>query len=138
MGRSVDVNWKKYCNIPWEYEGREYPNLDCWGLIRYFYKEEFDIELPALVGVHSSSDLDGVDQLVEKSGISYNHPLVQTDNPRPGDVILFNILGHPIHVGIYVDSTRFLHTGQGATSSVVVSFRNWKKRVDSYYTQPEN
>lgn len=125
--------FSKYVGVPWEHKGRE-GGLDCWGLVRLFYQQEYSIKLPLHSTVYSNDDGQITHKLAKDANVYTNHPLYETNNPKPGDIILFRILGHPIHVGIYISEREFLHT-QRSSGSVITNFRNWRKRIVGFYTR---
>lgn len=131
------VNWNQYVGIPWVHRGRELDintGLDCYGLVRLFYKQEYDIILPKWDVIISSDNPQVTDNLVKSNGVEHDHPFIETTKPNTGDVVLMNILGFPVHVGIFVNNKYLLHSRQQSSLSEIVSFDKWSKRVDGYYT----
>ena len=85
--------------------GRTFPNLDCWGLIVDFYREQLGIQL------NEYTDLDskcmGKGFMKERDSGRF----VETKEPENGDVIAFFSNARLYHVGIYING-RILHTSQ--------------------------
>ena len=129
------MNTTKYIGIPFKGGGRELDGLDCWGLVRAFYRDELNIQLPSFDSSYNITD----DQRIAELIAQYSEGWDQVDVPVAGDVVLFKIFGEPVHLGIMLDNTQFLHIREGGDSVVenVVSVR-WKKRVSGYFRYNQN
>jgi len=110
--------------------GLSYSAFDCYELVQLFYKKVFCIELDTLYQVKPSST--EAKNLVKSNLENFN----KVTKPQFGDIIILKILGLPVHVGIYIDNERFLHTRE-KTGSVLERTNNWKKRILGYYRWPE-
>lgn len=75
--------------------------LDCVGLIRYAYdyKEELDLRLYSKV-LTGESLIHGAKEL----------GFVETNTPKPADVLIWEYSGHPYHTGIYTENNRCIHS----------------------------
>lgn len=123
--------YDKYIGIPYLEHGRSSTGVDCWGLVRLFYKQEFDIDLPSYVEEYTGSYDPKLSETIE----TYSNNWTKTVAPKPGDVCLFNILGEPTHVGIYLGETKFLHVRQNQTSVIESTQRPiWRNRLEGIYT----
>lgn len=124
------MSYNKYIGLPYASNGRDESGIDCWGLVRLFYKQEYNIDLPSYTedysGAYDTRILDMMDQ--------YKNNWSQVETPEPGSVIVFNILGEPFHVGIYIGEGKFIHARDGKDSVVEsVESPKWKKRIEGYY-----
>lgn len=121
---------EKYIGLPYKDNGRDTNGIDCWGLARLFYKEQLNIELPSYSDQYIGATNSNTKELILTHRDSWE--LVQ--DPKPGDLVLFNILGEPTHIGIYLGNNQFLHVREGY-DSVVESTQsgNWAKRIAGYY-----
>lgn len=136
------IDWNKYVGIPWVYRSRDISNggLDCHGLVVYFYKNEFNIDIPKFQDVTSSNNAEDVyskacDNFAYES---HNLTLVE-DECKTGDVALINIFGYPIHVGIVVaDGKKLLHSRSSSGMSEIVLMEKWYRRVNGYYRSKNN
>ena len=130
-------NWSKYVGIRYVHRGRNLSTdggLDCYGLVRHWYKQELGIVLPEWYVLDSDIKPAEIEQSLETNQIHNQNPLVETSSPSMGDVILLRVLGHPVHVGIYIDQTYFLHTRCAASMSEIARMDKWRNKVDAYYT----
>ena len=117
------INWNNYLEIP-------YDELDCWRLARRFYFNEYGVELPEFTSVYYNNDAGKLDEEIHQNKI--RDLFIQVSNRQPGDLILFRMLGHPIHVGICVNTKKFLHTQQGLKSTIA-DYDKWRSRVEGFY-----
>ena len=67
------------------------------------------------------------------------HKFKQVDNPKHGDIILINLMGRPIHIGVALDNKTMIHTIK--SSGVVIedfSGVKWNKRIEGFYRAIQN
>jgi hypothetical protein len=124
------MNYDKYIGLPYLENGRTEAGVDCWGLARLFYRDQFDIELPS----YSDKYNGGQDPAIVSAINTHIDNWEQLSTPNIGDLCLFNILGEPTHVGIYVGDNKFLHSREGK-DSVIESLDSikWKNRFQGFY-----
>lgn len=119
----------KYIGLPFEPFGRDESGLDCWGLVRLFYRNEFNVELPDLNGYDSVKDHKAISGLVETE-----KPKWEKAQPEFGHVIVFNMAGRPVHVGVVIDTLRMLHIQTGKNSCLErFTSPRWKNRIEGVY-----
>lgn len=85
--------------------GREYPYLDCWGMIVDVYREILGIKL------HDYTDLTQRDM---SKGLMYEREsgrFAEVKEPQDYDIVAFFINGRLYHVGLWIGG-RILHTSQ--------------------------
>lgn len=124
--RSID----KYIGIPYKSRGRG-ESLDCWGLVRCIYKDEFNITLPNLDGYDDSENGEQVQNVVETESFKNWTKIV---SPLPFSVVVFRMGRHCSHVGVMLDAVHFLHALKNRNSCVErIDKAQWEKRVDGFY-----
>lgn len=119
----------RYIGLPYLSRGRSEEGIDCYGIIIKFYKECLGIDLPDYVNEHSSSD-DSVLVTVTRRSADLSAWIPQ-EKPQFGDVIVFIVMGHPLHVGMYLADGDFLHCLQGR-NSCIENLDKWGKRVQKF------
>ena len=131
------MKYNKYIGLPYAANGRDESGIDCWGLVRLFYKQEFNIDLPSYTGEYDGAYDTRILQMVAE----YKNNWEQPSEPEVGSVIVFNILGEPFHVGVYIGEGKFIHAREGMDSVIEsVNSPKWAKRVEGYYkysTKPQ-
>jgi hypothetical protein len=128
--------YNNYVGIPYQNKGRDRSGVDCWGLVRLVYKQEYGVDLPSFAESYENS----IGELIEEAVNENKESWYLTDKPETGDIILFNILGHDSHLGIYVGNNYFLHAAEGAKHSVIEKLTSvsWSRRIRGYYRYREN
>lgn len=129
------MQWNKYVGIPYLDKGRDPTiGLDCWGLSRYVYSEEFNIQLPDFSGEYTGDDTKRISELISIHKESWE----KVEEPKPGHLILFRILGEDIHVGIYIGNNKFLHSIEGQYSAIErLDGHAWKNRISGFFKYTE-
>lgn len=112
--------------------GREYTfgNNDCYSLVRDYYKQELNIELPTTIFEENwwNKGLDYFKDLYESFGF------VQVDSPQKHDIIVFKMLAQVSnHCGIYLGEDIFLHHAVNRLSCRESVNSVWRKYIAGYY-----
>ena len=126
----------KYVGLPYLANGRTTAGLDCWGLVVLVYCEELGIQLPSLATEYMGTNPDNstIIDLVTQTKEAWE----QVTDPKLGDVCVFNILGEPIHVGIYIGEQKFLHVREGEYSVIEsLDSYKWNRRLEGTYRYVE-
>jgi cell wall-associated NlpC family hydrolase len=105
-----------FVGIPYV-EGTEDParGVDCWQLVRLFYREQLGKEIPNYMAFYRATfdKVDAQSVLVNARG-----DWERVASPAYGDLLLFRSTGAPWHVGICLDGRLMLHADEG-TGSVI-------------------
>ena len=126
-----------YIGIPFKYKGRTTDGIDCWGLVRLIYSNEYNITLPSFSSDYSENDYDRISELI----VQYKEGWEPIEKPVEGSLVLFRIMGAETHVGIAVSDTHFVHAREGYDSAIEsFSSPSWSKRVVGHfkYNQKSN
>lgn len=128
----LEAGWANgYVGLPWLDCGRDAYGLDCWGLVRLIYEEQFGIELPTLSGRYADTrDGESIAALYETERCDW----IERPGPASGDVVAFRIAGIPLHVGVVVDARSFLHAWvERGTCLDRLTSPAWRPRVLGFY-----
>lgn len=120
----MNKGWENsYVGIPYKYSGRDKEGLDCWGLVRLVYKEQFNIDLPSFTDVDT---LEKQAETIAKAQEGWN----KVDIEKAGDVVVFNIMGQPTHVGMIVRPGYFIHSFENQDVRIErLDSPKWNKRL---------
>lgn len=120
-------DYSKYIGIPFEYGGRDYNKLDCYGLVMLLYKELHGIEVPDVI---SPSFMADIADLVACEKLKWTPAPIEE-----GSVIIFNIKGYGAHVGYVIGPDRMIHTWE-KTGGVTIErlSLSWEHRILGSYT----
>lgn len=127
------MNLRPYLNIPWRKAARGPDTFDCWGLLQYFYKEEFGFE------VNGYPEVDPMDitKLLPKIEGEIEEDWVPLSAPVHGCTVAMGKKERIHHVGVYlqVDGGLTLHTMNGGASilSPMKSLRSFGYRTIKFY-----
>ena len=128
--------YNKYIGIPYQNKGRDSSGVDCWGLVRLVYSEQYNINLPSFSDNYVSESTEIIQELIAQ----YKEGWDATTEPQQGDIILFKVLGTLSHVGIYLGNNSFMHAREGVGTVVIESTTShqWQKRIAGYYKYSKN
>ena len=110
--------------------GIPYKEKDCWDIIKLFYKYAYDVDLSEFDIV--PQDREGNANQINKKSILFK----EIEEPCLGDIILFRVLGHNSHVGVYLSKRHFLHT-LSKTGCIIDQLSTWKRRIKGIYRWPQ-
>lgn len=129
------MKFEKYIGIPYVDKGRDASGLDCYGLVRLIYKNEYQIDLPNLTAQYELDDNAGIEDLVAQQKEGWE---LSNEPAQEGDVVVFKIFGHDTHVGVAVSPTHFIHVRENQDSAIEsLSAHKWSKRITGFYKYSE-
>lgn len=128
-----------YVGIPYNAHGRSREGLDCWGLVCLVFREVFGLGLPSYDDAPGQEDAHAAAGYLEARRLeeSRDWAMVSPLYARMGDLIVFRLCGVPVHVGIVLDDTSFLHCSE-FVDVAIDSWRGvkWGCRIDAVYRHP--
>lgn len=123
--------------IPFIEHGRDRDGADCWGLVCMVYSELFGLELP---GYHEHyKSMRDIANRAAAFETYKTDDFVEVANPEPGDCVLLQHRGMPVHVGIYIgaeDGHRWMiHTTKqrGQTMRESIDGLKYKNAILGHY-----
>lgn len=128
------LDWtNKYISIPFLEHGRDHDGVDCWGLVRLVFKEQFGVDVESYDDEYiSTCENEKLADIVERErGMWWS---VAPENVRCGDVVLLAITGYPCHVGIAVGDGMMLNARSGVGVALESYERPyWSRRLRGFY-----
>lgn len=117
--------WNAYIGIPYVLKGRNRTGVDCWGLARLVYEEQYSITLPSFDDTYNTSSDENIEEIVARQKEGWE----EVKEPAVGDVVLFKVLGRVQHIGVYIGNKMFLHAREGYSSCIErLDSGTWKHR----------
>jgi cell wall-associated NlpC family hydrolase len=121
-----------------EYIGKSYKafsrgpdSFDCCGLVMDIYSKTLGITLTdhAYSNTHEFRD-NAIIYNQEESAKVWD----KIQSPKLHDLVVFNIGGYPVHVGVMIDSKRFIHAHESCGIAIEsVESVKWRNRINGYY-----
>jgi cell wall-associated NlpC family hydrolase len=126
-----------YIGLPFYSGGREKSGLDCWGLIRLVYKEQFNIDLPIYDGMDGEkSEAREIAACIHEYKSAWLE--VERGSEQEGDIIILRINGWPMHIGVVFKKGSMLHIMKGM-NAVLEKYTSpkWEKRIFAFVRHKE-
>lgn len=128
------MNFEKYVGIPYSEKGRDVTGLDCYGLVRLIYKNEYKIDLPSFSAEYNADDNNRIQDLIAQ----YKEGWEPVETPSTGDVVIFRIMGVESHIGLVISPTQFIHVRENQDSAIEsLNAYKWSKRVVGFFKYSE-
>ena len=126
------IDTRKYIQIPFKEHGRNFSGCDCYGLVKLFYQEEFNIDLPDFSAYDDTEQREKIEKLID-----FGKPLLKAkpiDKPKIGCLVLFKSRGFVSHIGLYIGKNMVLHiTKKTNCLCERLNSKRLKGRVDGFY-----
>ena len=107
--------------------GTPYSKLDCWGIVKEFYKLVFGIELKRYYD-EIPNDMHKAKNLIYTNIGDFEI----ADSPRMGDIILIKLMGVESHIAVYLGDGKLLHTTE-KTGCCIDSVKKYERLIVNYY-----
>ena len=103
--------WRNnYIDFKFEDKGRNEKSGDCWGLLLQIYKKELNIEVPDYTEFYKNTmDKKVLADLIRKEKETW----ISVNDPKPFDVIIVNMRGVPMHIGVVTKKGFMIHCAKG-------------------------
>ena len=122
-----------YIGIPFAERGRTRQAIDCWGLIRLVYLEQFGVTLPSYeLRYDTTRDRVAIARLFFEEVTSARWRRVELEAAHVPDALSFSLVGAS-HAGLLVAPDRFLHVLPGRETCVERFRPQWVNRVGGVY-----
>lgn len=106
--------------------GTCYTKLNCWGVVREFYKIVYGIELK-----HYCEETPENRDITKNLIYSNMGDFKKVDTPEFGDIILIKLFGVESHIAVYLGEGKILHTSL-KTGCIIDNLSKWEKVITSY------
>ena len=130
----------QYIGLPYSAKGRSTDGTDCWGLIKMALWDQRRIFLPEHENVHYLGKRNVAELAeymagyVEQVQRIEEWKQVPKEEVQEFDVVLLRLMGHPIHVGLAVNSEYMLHQLEGSDSVIEeIHGMIWKNRISGVF-----
>lgn len=89
----------RYIGLPFKEQGRNRQGVDCWGLVRLIYAENFLVSLPSYTHAYPNTNASEIlGALVNREAKKWH--AVEQGQEELGDVVVLRMRGCPMHVGL--------------------------------------
>lgn len=119
----------KFIGIPYKAKGNTVLGADCFGIVELVYNYQFKILLPTYIHV-DTEDLEVTKQVIKDNKTGW----VKLDKPEDNCVVLLNVAGYPVHMGLVLNERVMLHSLKGHNSALeYYNGAKWKNRIEGFY-----
>jgi cell wall-associated NlpC family hydrolase len=127
-------------NVPFVEDGMGYDGWNCWGVVHCGFRDVLGIVLPKYDEHYASiRDFKELERIFNAEMEPWKQ--VPEGQEQAMDVAKLRIFGHPIHVGLVINSRgQMLHVDEGV-NTCVESFRraHWKRRyLGAFRYEPDS
>lgn len=117
---------KELIGIPYKFNGTDENGIDCYNLVKLYYKEILKNEIKDKVFYKTQTDLD------LKAIKNEQKAWIKADKIKNGTLLLIRINNFPIHCGVAINKNQFLHILENKTSCIEKISR-WKNKIIGIY-----
>lgn len=114
----------KYIGLPYCPGGRDKNGVDCWGLLKLIYQDEWNMSLPELPGLPQEDLLKISREILAQIKVGWT----EVSKPRDGCAVAMSQRDALHHVGVWVDvdGGRVLHSPKAPVVAESIRFLSWK------------
>ncbi len=123
----------RYIGVPFSELGRDWSGVECWGLVRLVFCDEFKVILPSFLRRYEHTrDCEAIGRLVLSEIPTWQK--IESGAEQLGDVVVLRVRGQPMHVGIVLGDQSMLHVESGINSTIE-NYRSarWADRLFGFY-----
>lgn len=108
--------------------GIPYETLDCWGIVRKFYKLVFNLNLKQYY-----EEVPETRDMAENIVYASMKDFVEVKDKREfGDILLIKLFGVDSHVGVYLGNGTMLHTSKHS-GCLIEKISRWERLIVGTY-----
>src|SRR5262245_1982154 len=125
-----------YIGVPYKSGGRDPHGWEWWGVVFYLSRAYFGRQVPDYQGYEDAERREEATPIVQRESL-LDWLQISTGYEDAGDVVVFHMLGTPLHCGIVLETPLMLHclAGRGTTLESYDA-PGWRKRIEGFYRWP--
>lgn len=124
MARDLIIELRRYI-------GRPYEQYNCFDLVKEFYRDKFNLELKNYFEGPVPNRKDVESLIVTNKG-----DFVRVEKPQFGDIVVIRLFGLECHIGVVIESGKFLHSARNV-GSILDRLERYNKMIAGYYRHRE-
>jgi cell wall-associated NlpC family hydrolase len=131
----IGPSWvKQYVGLPFAEHGRDHAGVDCWGLLRLIYYEQFGLTLPDYAEDYvTTTDAQEIGALVQREART-SWEAVPLAEARVGDVLILRVRSVPTYCGLVLTAPAFLHIERRINAAVERwDAWHWRHRISGVF-----
>jgi cell wall-associated NlpC family hydrolase len=122
----------KYIDIPFKDLGRDLKGVDCFGLVKYIYKDKLNIDIGETE--ITAGDFDGIESEIKR----FSNMFQRVFEPRIYDIIFcYKSPSERIvnHIALYIGAGRIIHAvnGQGVVIEKAIRNPAYMNMIEGFY-----
>lgn len=115
-----------------KYIGRNYDEYNCLDLVKEFYADIFKLNIKNYYE-GDTPDSKQVESLI----VSNKGDFIEVKGPvKLGDIVVIKLFGVECHIGVVIDSKRFLHSVKNV-GSAMETFNRYSRMISGFYRHRE-
>lgn len=112
-----------------KYIGKPYEKYNCFDLVKEFYMDHFQLDIK---NYFEGGPIPG-DKVIESLIVSNKGDFAKVEGkPQFGDIVVIKLHGIECHIGVCIDSSRFIHSARKIGSNMD-RLERYAKLIAGYY-----